>query len=252
MEHVVPANNLYDWGLSKDESNFLLKNHNALLFGAIFDYGYRYKKAWQAPFELNRRIGHLDLFRIAKMPEHQLLPYFQRGQYGQALHRFPRTLTKWIISASKKLVNEYGGNASNIWPNGTMAKTVLNRLEEFDGIGQKKSRMMGRFLGTYFGVSLTNWNEIDIAVDRHVARVFLRTGLVHRKSGGFSVAELRDEVIQCARKLRPSFPGCLDEPAFEIGRDWCTAQKAYCEWEGNGGPCPIKKSCRKKTHLNIR
>ena len=124
----------------------------------------------------------------------------------------------------------------------------MDRLEEFEGISQKISNMMGRLLGTYFGVFLTKWNEIDVAVDRHVARVFLRTGLVQR-SRDATVSEVRDEIIQRARELRPSFPGCLDDPAFDIGTEWCTAETAYCDWEDE--LCPLSKHCRKKTWLNI-
>jgi len=124
----------------------------------------------------------------------------------------------------------------------------MGRLEEFEGISQKISNMMGRLLGTYFGVSLTQWDEIDVAVDRHVARVFLRTGLVQR-SRDAKVAEVRDEIIHRARELRPSFPGGLDDPAFDIGKNWCTAEEAYCDWADD--PCPLSKHCRKKTWLNI-
>ena len=250
MKSVVKATNLDSWGMSREVGNFLLQNPNALLFGAIFDYLIVAKKAWSAPFELYKRLGHIDPFRLAKMKESQLLPYFQRGKYGQALHRFPPTLTRRIISASRKLVKEYKGYASNIWPNGTHAGVIIERLEDFEGISQKISRMMCRLLGTYYGVSMTNWDKIDIAVDRHVARVFLRTGLINKPTGIYSVAEVKVEVIQCARHLRPSFPGCLDEPAFDIGAYWCTAEKAYCDW--NGDPCPIRIVCRKRTSFNIK
>ncbi|MDD1779038.1 MAG: hypothetical protein LUQ65_12805 [Candidatus Helarchaeota archaeon] len=250
MGHIVKADNLDSWGLSREVGTFLLQNPNALLFGALFDYLWDYRKAWQSPFELHKRLGHLGPFRLARMSERQLLPYLQRGKYGQALHRFPPTLTRRIILASKKLINEYEGNASNIWPNGTPANIVLERLEEFEGISQKISHMMGRLLGTYFGVSLTHWNRIDVAVDRHVARVFLRTGLVNRRRDVYSVAEVKDEVIQCARVLKPSFPGCLDEPAFDIGINWCTAEKAYCDWYEE--PCPLHNTCRRKIYMNTK
>jgi len=250
MENVVKATNLDSWGLSREVGDFLLQNPNALLFGAIFNYLIPYEKAWIAPFELHRRLGHIDPFRLAKMQERQLLPYLLRGQHGQALHRFPPTLTRRIIAASRKLVSEYKGSASNIWANSVPASVVMERLEDFDGISQKISRMMGRLLGTYFGISLTNWERIDVAVDRHVARVFLRTGLVDRQKGIYSVSEVKDDIIQSARYLRPSFPGCLDEPVFSIGVDWCTSEEAYCDWAGE--PCPIRNTCRKKTFINAK
>ena len=250
MKNVVIADNLDSWGLSRDVGDFLLRNPNALLFGSIFDYLIPFQKAWIAPLELSRRLGHIDPFRLATMEQSQLLTYFKGGKYGRALHRFPAILTKRIISASKKLVNEYKGSAANIWPSGTDASIVMSRLEDFDGISQKISSMMGRLLGTYFGVSLINWNKIDVAVDRHVSRVFLRTGLVNRPEGTYSVSEVKGDVIQIARLLRPSFPGCIDEPAFSIGIEWCTAEKAYCDWDSE--PCPISNTCRQKRSINVR
>lgn len=249
LKDVVKRPNLDSWEISLDSKALLLSDPNAILFGAIFDYQIPWEKAWEAPLKLKERLGHLDPFKLAKMTNSQLLPYLQRGNLGPALHRFPPTLAKRLIFASQKLVQIYKGSASNIWANGTAAKLVMGRLEEFEGISQKISNMMGRLLGTYFGVFLTKWEEIDVAVDRHVARVFLRTGMVQR-SRDAKVPEVREEIILRARALRPSFPGCLDDPAFDIGINWCTADEAYCDWTDD--PCPLAKYCPKKTWLNIR
>ncbi|OGP76337.1 MAG: hypothetical protein A2V86_00040 [Deltaproteobacteria bacterium RBG_16_49_23] len=81
MENVVKAINLDSWGLSREVGDFLMQNPNALHFGAIFDYLIAYQKAWITPFELHKRLGHIDPFRLEKMQESQLLPYFQRGKY---------------------------------------------------------------------------------------------------------------------------------------------------------------------------
>lgn len=249
IEKVVKKPNLGSWEISLEAKRLLLSDPNAILFGALFNYQIPWGKAWEAPHQLKKRLGHSDPSKLATMTQSQLLPYLQGTKAGSALHRFPPTLTKRLISASKKLVRHYKGNASNIWPKGTPAKTVMQRLEEFEGISQKIANMMGRLLGTYFGISLIRWNEIDVAVDRHVARVFLRTGLIERDRDA-KVPEVRDEIIQRARELRPFFPGCLDDPAFDIGMNWCTAEEAYCDWEDE--PCPLVKQCRKNTWLNIK
>jgi endonuclease III len=147
-------------------------------------------------------------------------------------------------------VAEYEGTAANIWPDGTRARIVIQRLGRFKGISQKISNMIARLLVGAFGVQLTSWEEIDVAVDRHVARVFLRTGLVPRLAGAYAVATVAHEVIGVARRLLPAFPGHLDGIAFDVGFDWCTASEAHCDWEG--APCPLRASCRRRTDVHVQ
>lgn len=249
IENPIRVDDLDSWGIRREVGDFLMGNSNALLFGAIFDFQIRLEQAWQAPFDLARRLGHFDLAQIARMKPSHLETYIRGGGSERALHRFPGVLAKRLISASRRLLREYEGNAKKIWPDGMQVAEVIDRLDAFDGIGQKIARMMARLLVSYFGVRLTHWEKLDIAVDRHVARFFLRTGLVLRDPGSYGVAEVADEVTLSARRLSPSFPAALDEPAMDIGRNWCTAEEAYCNWTEE--PCPMGKVCPKKTAVGV-
>jgi uncharacterized HhH-GPD family protein len=244
------AANLDDWGIAREVGDLLLHNPNALLFSAIFNFQIKYQRALEAPFELASRLGHLDVRRLAKMRQQDLAQYVRGDETVHSLHRFPAVVAGRLIAASKLLLRKYGGNAANIWPNGESAAEVVSRFDEFEGIGQKISRLMGRVLVEYMGVTLVNWQELDIAVDRHVARVFLRTGLVTRSPGTYPVSELVEEVTARARALYPQFPGALDGPAVTVGMEWCTAEKAYCDWSED--PCPLRKSCPRKTNLDVQ
>jgi endonuclease III len=184
------------------------------------------------------------------MRKEDLAKYIRRNGDTPSLHRFPSVVAGKLIAASKLLLRKYKGNAINIWPNGESAAEVVRRLDEFEGIGQKLSRLTGRVLVEYLGVTLMDWQELDIAVDRHVARVFLRTGLVRRPPGTYRVSELVEEVTARARALYPQFPGALDEPAVEIGMEWCTAEEAYCDWPEE--PCPLCRSCPRRVDRNIQ
>lgn len=250
MDRPRLAAYLDDWGIAREAGDLLLHDPNALLFSAIFNFQIKYEKALEAPFELALRLGHLDVRRLAKMRQQDLAQYIRGDETVHSLHRFPALVAGRLIAASKLLLRKYGGNAANIWPKGESAAEVVSRLDEFEGIGQKISRLMGRVLVEYLGVTLVNWQELDIAVDRHVARVFLRTGLVTRSPGTYPVSELVAEVTARARALYPQFPGALDEPAVTVGMEWCTAEKAYCHCLE--GPCPLCKSCPKNTNLNVQ
>ena len=67
-----------------------------------------------------------------------------------------------------------------------------------------------------------------------------------------TVADVKGEVIACARRLRPAFPGCLDEPAISIGIGWCTATECLCDGGEEDGPCPLSGCCRRNTDVSIR
>ena len=131
---------------------------------------------------------------------------------------------------------------------------MIARLQELKGVSQKISNMFVRHLVTDYGVSLEGWDRIDIAVDRHVARVFLRTGLVNSKKGQdkYHVSDIADKVVAKARELYPQYPAALDVPAFNVGYTWCTEKEARCAGNNVEGPCPLSKVCSKrKRHYKI-
>jgi len=107
IKEVGKKPNLDSWEISLEAKKLFLSDPNAILFGALFDYQIPWKRAWEAPLKLKKSLGHLDPVKLAKMTNSQLLPYLQRGNLGPALHRFPPTLTKRLISASQKLVQIY-------------------------------------------------------------------------------------------------------------------------------------------------
>lgn len=230
-------------GYPEDAAQFTERSPNAFLFGAIFDRMITANQAWQSPYRLAKRLGHLDVRKLAKMSPAVLERFIARSGDEKALHRFPPTMARALVSASKKLVAEYGGDAAQIWAPGTPAGVVVARLQEFDGISHKIANMTARLLVTYYGAHLTGWEEIDVAVDRHVARVFLRTGLVGGTAGEtrYAAAALKTEIVEAAKRLSPSFPGALDEAAFVVGRGWCNSGRAWCE-DGRQ-PCPLLAAC---------
>jgi len=232
-----------EWGISGESARFLSKSPNALLIAAVFDRMIRAEQAWESPRLLAKRLGHFDVRRIAVMEPDALARFI--GPYGgePSLHRFRNQIADCTVAACQRLVDQYGANAQNIWNADPGAAEVLRRLQEFKGISQKIANMTVRLLITYYAVQLSGWSAVDVAVDRHVARVFLRTGLVVEGGGGpsFNVGKVREEVIQRARELFPLYPGALDEPAFIIGKEWCTAEHAYCcETEQH---CPLVGAC---------
>jgi len=199
---------------------------DAFLLGVLFTQGIPAERAWAAPYLLRERLGHLDMTRLALEPDATASAVVR----PPALHRFVATLPRWITSAARRVISEFGGSAANIWPEGTHVLEVTRRLLAFDGIGEKKAAMTVEILLRHFGAGLVGVEAGGVAYDVHVRRVFMRSGLVD--------ADLPALVQAAARDICPQAPGTLDLPAWLIGREWCRPRRPACEGCRLGGVCP--------------
>ncbi len=208
------------------EADALIKSSpEAFLLGVLFTQGVPAERAWAGPYLLRERLGHLDLARLATETEAVARAFAQ----PPALHRFVKTLPRWVSAAAARLIEQYGGSASTIWPDGERASEVTRRLLEFSGVGEKKAVMAVEILTRHFGVALEGLDCGSVAYDIHVRRVFLRSGLVD--------ADTPEAVREAARAACPETPGLLDLPAWQIGRTWCRPREPRC------GECRLAAVC---------
>jgi uncharacterized HhH-GPD family protein len=207
--------------------DFVRTDPFAFLLAVIFDQAIDYRRAWQAPYELRRRLGHLDPGSLAADPE----SVRQAIRRYPALHRYVEKLPRWVVSAASRVIRQYGGDAGAIWSDDPTARELIARLEQFDGISQKKAAMAVEILERELGVPIRSMEGSDIAFDIHVRRVFLRTGLAERDDQAHMVA--------VARRLNPDRPGALDDPAWRIGQRWCRPRAPDCP------DCPLTDVCPK-------
>lgn len=204
---------------------FVRSDPFAFLVAVICDEQVRFEAAWEAPLKLKDRLGHWSIRRIAS----------EKGSVRAAfagppaLHRWVSVTPDRVIAAAARVISRYQGDASLIWGGEPSAEELRERLESFKGIGQKKSAMAVELLERELRVPLRQLGGSDVAVDVHVRRVFLRSGLAERDDVSHMVA-----VARCANPDRPS---ALDLPAWEIGRTWCRPSAPDC------GGCPIGAVC---------
>jgi uncharacterized HhH-GPD family protein len=197
-------------------NRFLVQNPFAFLLAVIFDQGIVAERAWAAPYELERRLGHLDPYRLGED-----LPGIAKAvATPPMLQRFVNTIPPWIASAARRVVRDYDGDAGRIWSDEPTADEVERRLRAFDGIGQKKAAMAVEMLERDLKVPIKALHGTDIAYDVHVRRVFLRTGLADRDD--------RDHMVAQGRLLNPSRPGAIDFPMWLVGRRWCRPGVPSC------------------------
>lgn len=218
------------------EANKLLQNEpNAFLFGVIFDQGIPAIRAWSAPFFLKQRLGNdISVSNILKNGEEKIV---EVCKLKPSLHRY-NYMGKWIYAAALLLKKKYSSNAENIWNHNKSAIEIIKNLQEFKGIGQKKSNMATLLLYRDLNIKMKDLCSIDIAYDVHVRRVLLRTGIAEKDD--------LNHMIGVVRKLNPEFPARLDGPLWHIGRNWCHSQKPNCKI------CFLKNSCNKFVLKNIK
>jgi uncharacterized HhH-GPD family protein len=210
----------------RDADELLASSPEAFLIGVLFTQGIPAERAWAGPWLLRERLGHLDLERLAADPG-SVAAAVQRPPM---LHRFKNTLPRWVSSAARRLLEEYGGEAARVWPDGAHVLDVTERLSAFDGIGRKKAVMATEILTRHYGVRLCGRECGQVAYDVQVRRVFLRSGLVAR--------DTREEIEAAAAQICPEAPGTLDLAAWLIGRETCRPRSPLCDSCRLGAVCP--------------
>lgn len=226
-DHVLKPQSQSFCPNNAEADRLVKKDPNAFIFAVILDQGALAERIWEIPYHLKGIMGHLDVNSIANMSEEHFSQIFEQLPKKP---RYYRTAAKRIRNAAQHIVDRYQGKAENIWNDNPKAGDLQARLDNFDGIGQKKSSMATRILGMDLNIQIRNWNEIDISVDEMIHRVFPRAGL--------SLSRDREEIIMSARHLNPSFPGALDFPCWVIGRTWCLPSNPNCSQCYIGQVCP--------------
>lgn len=191
---------------------------HAFVLACLMDRQIKAKQAWMIPYLLSQELGDFSMGTLAKMTRRKVVRLMSKPK---SLHRFPRTMG-WILHAGiQRVAVEYGGDASRIWRGRPSSAEVVYRFLEFDGAGPKIATMSTNILVREFKISLSDYYSIDISADVHVRRVFYRLGLCRKNA-------TVEEVVYKARAMNPAFPGLLDFPCWEIGREWCKPRKPNC------------------------
>jgi uncharacterized HhH-GPD family protein len=209
-----------------DDANALIHTDAfAFLVAVIADQGIKAERAWAIPFELRRRLGAFSTHAILSDPGAVRAAFASPPK----LHRFVNQVAQWVVAAAEIVEDQYGGDAAQIWSDRPSAAALRQRFDEFPGVGQKKAAMAVEILERDLRVPISDMLGSDVAYDIHLRRVFLRTGLAERDDV--------DHLVAAARLIHPERPGELDNPAWDIGRRWCTARTPACE------TCPLVKVC---------
>jgi uncharacterized HhH-GPD family protein len=128
----------------------------ALLIGLVLDQQVKMEKAFGGPYELKRRLGHLDVRKVAAMDPDKLNMVFRERP---ALHRFPGSMAGRVQALSKVIVEEYGGDAGSVWTAARDGDELAARIKKLPGFGEMKVKILVAILAKRFGVRPEGWEK---------------------------------------------------------------------------------------------
>jgi uncharacterized HhH-GPD family protein len=212
--------------------NDLERYPHAFVLACTMDRQIQAERAWAIPHLIAEKIGGFSMKRLTKLSRGQVNKLLSKPEN---LHRFPQTMAGIFHSAVWRIARQYAGDASRIWRDKPSSAEAVYRFLEFEGVGPKIATMAVNLLARNFKVPFADYYSVDISADSHVRRVFGRLGLCVRD------AEV-GQVIYKARALYPKFPGIMDLPSWEIGRQWCGTRTRKCRECYMNDLCPSANS----------
>ncbi|MEM8618726.1 MAG: HhH-GPD-type base excision DNA repair protein [Actinomycetota bacterium] len=141
----------------ESEADELLNNDgNALLIGMLLDQQVPMEWAFKGPATLRERLGHLDPTNIAAMDVDEFVSVCAAKP---AIHRFPGSMGKRIHAVCTALVDDYDGDASNLWRDVEDGRELYKRLKALPGYGDEKSKIFIALLAKTQGVAPDGWQR---------------------------------------------------------------------------------------------
>jgi uncharacterized HhH-GPD family protein len=141
-----------------DEANELLsRDALALLIAMLLDQQVPLERAFSAPRDLVRRLGHEPTAEeLASFDPEALAAVFSERP---ALHRFPKAMAARTQDLARRLVAEYDGDAAALWNTASSGSELLKRVSALSGFGEVKAKIFVALLGKQLGVRPAGWRE---------------------------------------------------------------------------------------------
>ena len=118
-----------------EADQYLRDDPNAALLGLLYDQRVRAEYAFTGPYRLRERLGHLDMRQIAGMDPEELRARFAEKP---AVHRFTNVMADHTHAIARILTENYGGNAANLWNDGSDFATVEKRCARCPASASKR------------------------------------------------------------------------------------------------------------------
>ncbi len=140
------------------EANELLsRSPLALLIGMLLDQQVALERAFSAPLDLVRRLGHEpSAAELADFDPEALARIFSERP---ALHRYPKAMAARVQDLARLIVDQYDGEAERVWQAAATGAELLKRIGALPGFGDQKAKIFVALLGKQLGVRPAGWRE---------------------------------------------------------------------------------------------
>ena len=129
----------------------------ALLIGMLLDQQVPLERAFSAPYDLTRRLGHDPTAEeLAGYDPEALAAVFAERP---ALHRYPKSMAARVQALAQLIVARYDGDASRVWGDASDGSDLRKRVAELPGFGPQKAQIFVALLGKQLGVRPVGWRE---------------------------------------------------------------------------------------------
>ena len=138
-------------------NELLSRNALALLIGMLLDQQVPFERAFSAPADLVRRLGHEPTpEELASASPDELVAVFSQRP---ALHRFPKAMAGRVQVLARVIAEEYDGDAAAVWTTASSGAELLKRVAALPGFGAVKAQIFVALLGKQLGVRPPGWRE---------------------------------------------------------------------------------------------
>jgi uncharacterized HhH-GPD family protein len=143
--------------IEPDANALLNRSSLALLVAMLLDQQVPLERAFAAPYDLARRLGHdPEAEELADFDPEALEAVFSERP---ALHRYPKAMAKRVQALCRILVDRYDGDAANVWNDVTSGAELRKRIGSLPGFGEQKAKIFVALLGKQLGVRPDGWRE---------------------------------------------------------------------------------------------
>jgi uncharacterized HhH-GPD family protein len=146
------------WMPVEPEANELLnRSPLALLIAMLLDQQVTLEKAFSGPLDLVRRLGHEPTAaELAEFEPDWLAAIFSERP---AMHRYPRAMAARVQDLARLVVEQYDGDAAQVWDTACSGADLLRRVAALPGFGSQKAQIFVALLGKQLGVQPDGWRE---------------------------------------------------------------------------------------------